>query len=365
MGVYRDATRGTWFSRFQWMNRTHKREGFKTRSLAYQWEGEQRRRLEAPPLPAEIPTVSFQGLATMYLDDCELRMQHNTYRAKRFCYRRFLAHLGADMAVDRITKKGVSDFLQQRAQKDGNTASNRDRKDLASLFHWASRKDLTTADPTRGLENYPETRSLRYVPPIQDIAAVRLVAKGDESDLIETLYFTAARLGEVARYRPDSGAKAITWDDVNFEKGWIRLWTRKRRGGELEEDRLPLSPSLKALLERRWKGLGRASLAQDQKITTPLHYVFKFQEKELRGLMARLCGLAKVTPFTFHGIRHHVLSVLNDSGKLSLKQVQLWARHKRQATTEIYLRSMRGLEEAVAVLEKSNESNADVDRKRV
>jgi integrase len=364
MGVYRDATRGTWFSRFQWMNRTHKREGFKTSSLAYQWEGEQRRGLEAPPLPPEIPTVSFQGLATMYLDDCELRMQHNTYRAKRFCYRRFLAHLGEDMAVERITKKGVSDFLQQRAQKDGSTASNRDRKDLASLFHWASRKDLTTIDPTRGLENYPETRSLRYVPPVQDIASVRLVAKGDESDLIETLYYTAARLGEIAHYRPDSGARAIIWDDVNFEQGWIRLWTRKRRGGELEEDRLPMSPSLKSVMERRWKGFRRAHLPQDQETGTCLPYVFEFQSKEIRGILARLCRVAKVKEFTFHAIRHHVLSILNDSGKLSLKQVQLWARHKRQATTENYLRSMRGLEEAVAVLEKSNGSNVEVDRKQ-
>ena len=73
---------------------------------------------------------------------------------------------------------------------------------------------------------------------------------------------------------------------------------------------------------------------------------------------------AKVKGFTFHSIRHHVLSLLNDSGKLSLKQVQMWARHKRQSTTENYLRSMRGLEEAIAVLEKSNESNAGEVRKQ-
>jgi hypothetical protein len=82
MGVYKDRKRGTWFSRFQWQSLTYKKEGFKTSSLAYQWEGDKRKELEAPALP-EIPTVSFQGLATMYLDDCKLRMQHNTYRTKR------------------------------------------------------------------------------------------------------------------------------------------------------------------------------------------------------------------------------------------------------------------------------------------
>lgn len=353
MGIYKNKKWGTWFSRFQWKGRTYKKEGFKTSSLAYQWEGEKRKELEAPQLPPEIHTVYFQTLATAYLDDCKLRMQLNTYRTKRACYRRFLSHLGADLPVEYITRKAVSDFLQQRALKDGNIASNRDRKDLAALFHWSTRKEITAADPTRGLENYPEAKRLRYVPPVQDIAAVRLVAKGDESDLIETLYYTAARLGEIAHYRPDSGARAITWDDINFEQAWIRLWTRKRRGGELEEDRLPMSPSLKALLEKRWKRRNTETL-----------FVFDFPEKELRGVMARLCGAAKVKGFTFHSIRHHVLSLLNDSGKLSLKQVQMWARHKRQSTTENYLRSMRGLEEAIAVLEKSNESNAGEVRKQ-
>ena len=350
MGIYRDAKRGTWFSRFQWKNQTHKREGFKTKSEAFMWEGERRRELEAPALPMVTPTISFQGLATMYLDDCMLRMQKNTYRAKRSCYRRFLAYLGADVAVDLIPRKAVSDFLQARALRDGNTASNRDRKDLAALFHWGAGKDISLIDPTRGLQSYPETRALRYVPSVQDVAAVRLVASGDESDLIETLYFTAGRLGEIAHYRPDNGARAITWDDVNFEQGWIRLWTRKRRGGELEEDRLPMAPALKALLEKRWRKRG------------PSPYVFQFTSKQIRFMMNRLCKIAKVKEFTFHAIRHHVLSLLNDSGKLSLKQVQLWARHKRESTTENYLHSLRGMDEAIEILEMSNGSNDDRER---
>lgn len=351
MGIYSGKKAGTWFSRFQWKGRTYKKEGFRTRSAAYQWEGDQRRMLEAPQIE-ETPTVSFQELATMYLDDCQLRMQRNTYRAKRACYRRVLAELGADVAIDQLTRQRISDYLQHRALSAGNTASNRDKKDLSAMFHWAIRKDLVSSDPTSHLQPYPETRAVKYVPPVQDIAAIRLVAKGDESDLIETLYFTAARLGEVAFYRPDTGAHPITWEDVNFEGNWIRLWTRKRHGGELEEDRLPMAGALRALLERRYR----------RRTDSP--YVFKFTSKQGRNMMARLCEQAGVKEFTFHAIRHHLLSLLNDSGKLSLKQVQMWARHKRQATTENYLRSQRGLEEAVQILEKSNGSNDGLGRKR-
>jgi site-specific recombinase XerD len=75
----------------------------------------------------------------------------------------------------------VSDFLQDRAKKDGNISSNRDRKDLRALFHWGARKELTTANPTQGLEPYPERREIKYVPPVQDVASVRLVARGERT----------------------------------------------------------------------------------------------------------------------------------------------------------------------------------------
>ena len=57
----------------------------------------------------------------------------------------------------------------------------------------------------------------------------------------------AARRGEVFR---------LTWDDVDFRNNQIRLWTRKRRGGDLEFDWLPMTKMLKeALLCARqlWK----------------------------------------------------------------------------------------------------------------
>lgn len=346
MGIYKGKKAGTWFSRFQWRGRTYKKEGFVTKSAAYRWEGDQRRMLEAPQI-AETPTVFFQELATMYLDDCMLRHQLNTYRQKRTCYREFIAYLGNDMPLDLIGKKRVSDFLQRKAIEHGNIASNSARKQLSALWSWACRKDLVAVNPVAHLDRYPESRAVKYVPSVQDVAAVRLAARGDESDLIETLYYTAARLGEIAHYRPDTGTRAITWDDVNFEQGWIRLWTRKRIGGELEADQLPMAAPLKALLERRYR-----------RRTAGEAYVFHMKHKTARHMLYRVCKRAKVKEFTFHAIRHHVLSLLNDSGKLSLKQVQLWARHKRQATTENYLRSMRGLEEAVEILEKSNGSNA-------
>jgi integrase len=59
-------------------------------------------------------------------------------------------------------------------------------------------------------------------------------------------------------------------------------------------------------------------------------------------MMEELCNRAKTKPFGFHAIRHHVSSVLNDSGKASMKQIQKLLRHRRQSTTENYLHSIEG-----------------------
>jgi integrase len=61
---------------------------------------------------------------------------------------------------------------------------------------------------------------------------------------------------------------------------------------------------------------------------------------------------AGVKPFGTKAIRHHVASILNDSGKVSMKQVQKLMRHKRQTTTETYLHAIGSdLHEAVEGLD--------------
>ena len=55
-----------------------------------------------------------------------------------------------------------------------------------------------------------------------------------------------------------------------------------------------------------------------------------------------LCHLrkAEVKQFGFHAIRHHEASILADSEKAGIGQIQKLLRHKRTTTTDNYINSL-------------------------
>ena len=127
----------------------------------------------------------------------------------------------------------------------------------------------------------------------------------------------------------------MTWDDVNFKDKWVRLWTRKRKGGELHEDKLPMEKTLHDILKRRGGNRDK---------NTP--YVFhnpggsQYTRNQKKDTMNRLCRKAGVKPFGFHAIRHHVASALADSGDARLPEIQKLLRHKKVSTTDNYIKAI-------------------------
>jgi len=154
-------------------------------------------------------------------------------------------------------------------------------------------------------------------------------------DVLLCLYHTGGRIGEIRR---------MTWADVNMEKRSVTLWTRKRRDGELQSDKMAMSDILYDLFVRRWRDRNKES-----------QYVFCNEDGSqlskqgwLRHMMPRLCDRAEVKPFGFHAIRHHVASILEDSGKATLGQIQRFLRHRRATTTQVYLNELTRDQKEVA-----------------
>ena len=260
-------------------------------------------------------------------------MHRNTTRQKALVYRLFLKHLVGDREIQQISTMDIYHFITKLAKKNGNKTANRYLRDIKALFYWGIRKRIIRIDnPCDTIEKFPEEPFEKYIPPIEDILRVRMAADKDERGLIDCVYHLGARIGEIKR---------LTWEDINFEKRSVRLYTRKRRGGQLQADNMAMNNILYQALKERWEHRDKST-----------NKVFQFGEYQVRYMMERLCKRAGVPKFGFHSIRHHVISVINDIGKASMKQTQEFARHRRQSTTETYLHSIsKDMHETVGILE--------------
>jgi integrase len=342
MSVWKNKKRKTWVAKFKFQGKQYKKEGFKTRSEAQEWEVQKRKELKSPPEYEPEPIrLTFSEISTKYLEDCQARFQKNTCRQKAFVYRNLLSFINKDPPADSITKQTFREYLVYRMAKDGNCAANRDLKEIKALYNWCIRNEILLQNPCINIQNYPENPKERYVPPEEDIKKVIMAADPDDMDLIQVIYFTAGRISEVLN---------IKWEDINFEHNWVRLWTRKRRGGELQEDKLVMTDTLYAIFKRRWNNRNKSTL-----------YVFhnedgtKFTYHQKGHIMKEVCEKANVKPFGFHAIRHHVASTLADSGKASISQIQKFLRHRRITTTNNYIKTLDPeLKQIAEVLDKHN-----------
>ncbi len=322
MSVWKSKNKKAWTAKFKYQGRQFKKEGFQSRVKALAWEVQKREELQKP----HQIHLTFSQVASKYLSFCQMRMMKNTYRQKAFVYRSFLTFLHNDLLIEQLTKEDFHNYLDYRSKIDGNCASNRALKDLKALFNWGMKQEILFRNPCINIDKLPELVSERYVPPVEDVQKVLAVAVEDDFDLLMVLYHTAGRISEIFR---------LTWSDINFDQRFILLKTRKRRGGELVTDKLPLTDMLFDVLQRRYQ-------VSDKSVK----WVFpgadgdKLSFSKRRYLMKRLCEKAGVKSFGFHGIRHHVASVLAESGQASFTQIQKLLRHKRSTTTDHYLKAL-------------------------
>lgn len=133
----------------------------------------------------------------------------------------------------------------------------------------------------------------------------------ESAAFVKFALFTGLRRGEIFK---------LTWDDVDFEHGIVRL--RDPKGGKTEN--IPISNEAMDIL----KTLDKAST-----------YVFPGKGGRLRtnfnGPWQRIRQAAGLHDFRLHGLRHHFASALVSAG-FDLLVVQKLLTHKDAKTTQRY-----------------------------
>ena len=274
--------------------------------------------------------------ANAYLDVCKQKFIHNTYQEKVKAFRLLFRSVPPETTVTTLMRGQVLAHFTElvKGGRSGN-AVNQDMKNLIAAWNWARRymEGFPAGENPFFVERFPETRCPRYVPPLSDFWLVldQAESEQDRALLLSYLYL-AARRTELFRLRVD---------DVDLSRRRLRLGTKKRAGGALEYNWLPVADPLLPELS-----------GQLEKVTGP--WVFPNPRTgnayfERAPWMPRLCALAGVKPFGLHAIRHLTASILAEQG-VPLVQIQQILRHKRLTTTERYIRSLGDCREAVAVI---------------
>jgi integrase len=298
-------------------------------------------------------------------------MATKTYDEKRRCFRLFTGHLAAmgqrgrlpgiegltigdmlPLADGEVMLDVLVEYLDLQAATRSGNAANKDRKNLRGAWEYGRRRfrgrgwPRLAVNPFDEIDRYAETRHPRYVPSLDDYWAVYracrdgrpdIVAAQDQVMLLAFLHL-AARRGEIF---PSDGRPGLRVRDLDLERGQATLWTRKREGGDMEADLLPLTSELRDALawwlrvrpvrhENVFVCLdvgheqGLASEAYGKPFAYRLHF------------LRRICARIGVRPFSWHAIRHLSARTLHEQG-YPVPFIQRVLRHQSESTTRAYL----------------------------
>lgn len=293
-----------------------------TKREALDWESAITKVIQAQP-ETMIPTVTVLDWLNQFLDFSSERHSKICYQQRTRSARLFLSAVAGSTDVELITPHTVLDSMRYAAQRQSNASANAIRKNLGAAWGWGVKYlGMPPQNPFRVVEPFPVDQSPRRVPTEAEFNAVLDVAQQRDRIFLLACLHTAARKSELFR---------LKWSDVDFERGVVMLGTRKRKGGGMEYDPVPMTSKLRSLLiEQRKEGWNK-------------EYVFCHCNGEpytnrIR-LTRRLCVRAGVGHFCLHAIRHLTATLLAKDG-VPMKDIQAILRHKRLATTENYIARM-------------------------
>lgn len=306
-----------------------------TKAEAIAWESDVRKKpLRELMTPSD--SLTLINWATKYLEYAKTKFTANTFNEKKTVFRRFFLNVDPALPVDTLKPVQVLNYLQAQVSVRSGYAANKDRKNLLAAWNWGIKYlGLPSLNPCL-TERFPEDRKTRYIPPENDFWAVYEVTEGQDKIMLLAYLHLAARRSELFRLR---------WEDVDFASQKARIGTRKRVGGSLEYDWLPITDELfNALLNHR-------QYAQNE-------WVFPNPEngqpyKVRQRQMKRICGRAGVRPFDLHAIRHLTASILAQAD-VPMVTIQKILRHKNLLTTERYIRGLEPVRPALEILSRRN-----------
>ena len=348
MSVYSVKGMGARYD-FEYQKKRYTSAWLKTKTEAKLEEAKKREELKNPkPAPEKPIDMAFLDLVNLRLDYVKAYNSDEHYRSYLYLGRRWIKKWG-DLMCGEISPAMVQDHLIERRKISAYTA-NKDLRYLRATINYGLKKKYISNNPAEGFDFFPVEKKVKYVPSDEDIDKVITVAEPDEQDYLWTIRETMARVSEINR---------LLWEDVDLERRFVILYTRKKKGGHLTPRKVPMTQKLYDVLQHRYENRN-----PDKPWVFWHRYWSRKAGKFCEGpycdrkkLMNRLCEKAGVRYFRFHPIRHSGASIM-DGNNVPLGAIQRILGHENRKTTEIYLHSIGDLErEAINAFERAREKS--------
>ncbi|MCE5333672.1 MAG: site-specific integrase [Desulfobacteraceae bacterium] len=318
MAIWWDEKKKIWRYEFQFKGERHTGSA-KTKGRAREEREDHKKRVQEEAGKRTQTDTAFSTIANLYLDWSEKRHVKQTYEYKKMVLKLFQKfHKNPDIRA--ITPQMIHEYLNTRPS---NHNYNVHRKELSAFFTFVVEQlKVMNHSPVWDLEKMPEEVKRKDIPSQEEFLKILQASNKDERPLLIVLVHTLARIDEILR---------LTWKDVNFENRIVTLWTRKRKGGNLEPRDIYMNDDLYGTLYSMWKRRVQNNLVFWNKKTET-----RFTRRP--KLMKSLCKRAKIgQDYGFHEIRHFIATYLHDIEKQPTGVIGNILGHKSKRTTEVYL----------------------------
>ena len=323
--------------------------GFTTKREAQKAEANRKEEVLKPPQCVETQTdTGFLELVNKRLDIIKVYNSERYYTNHLYLAKRWVRQWGK-LSCQEITTDVIQQFLIRRSEISPHTA-NTELRSLRALFNYGIKQKWLKENPTVGIDFFPVQRTIKYIPLAVDLSKVLLVADADTQDYLYCIRETMARVGEINQ---------LLWSDVDFEKRYIVLYTRKKKGGHRTPRKVPMTDRLYGLLQSRFKNRdeGKPWVFWHKHWCRKTNAWLEGPYKDRKGIMRSLCSKAGVRYFRFHALRHMGASLL-DNANVNIGSIQRILGHENRSTTEIYLQSIGESErEAMRIFEQVSEKS--------
>jgi integrase len=266
--------------------------------------------------------TAFSQIANKRLDYVQAYCTKSHYRDNVTRLKKFADWW--DLDINQITPDMIRQRMIDLSAQMSRASANKHLVALKSVFEMSVTDGVLGRNPCRGIRFFPIEKTVKFVPAKDQIAQVLLLAQPLDRAYLTVIWQLGARVREINN---------LVWEDTDFERRQVRLWTRKKRGGNKTPRLVGMSDSAESALAYAWKQREKSS---PYVFTNPrTGKAYDYRDK----FFNRLCRLAGVPEMGYHALRHAKASEMA-LGRVPLTRIRDFLGHEDISTTSKYLHSL-------------------------